>query len=189
MRQALLLVPPLLLAGCVMSADAHPPPQPSTTTPPSSAPHATVPPPTLPAPSGLAIVNVYGLRPGLDVGLNEVWVIAGVLPDADPVDLTSVSIRVQDAQGFRTYVFAAQQDNASSPPTFSLTCIRGTCMGGTPVMHAGDLAQLAFTLPPGTYLPPSTSVRMLVAPDSRAVTHADFTTPPDYWSDLVLTLR
>ena len=141
--------------------------------------------------SNLKVLNVYGTRPGTDVNLNTFKVNLELAAGALPVDLSKLIVRWSDGSASENYVFAAAQDNTTTPKKFEITCIRGDCTDSDPVMEAGDLVEVLFSLDnsPATYLATRTSVEISLIPEIGSPVNADFKTPSTYGSDLVITLR
>ena len=141
--------------------------------------------------SNLKVLNVYGVRPGTDKDVHQFKINMELAAGALPVDLSKLIVRFSDGSTADNYVWAAAEDNSTTPKKFEITCIRGACSDTDPVMKSGDLVEVFFSLDgsPATYLAPRTSVEVSLTPEVGSPVNADFKTPSTYGSDTIITLR
>ena len=139
--------------------------------------------------SNLKVVNVYGDRGATTTdGLYEFTIMAELSAGALPMDLSKLIIRFSDGSGAYNYIWDEDENNASTPREFELSCIRGDCDDADPVMESGDLVELLFSVG-GAGIEPRTEIQVSLIPETGSAVAADFKTPSTYGTDQVITLR
>lgn len=139
--------------------------------------------------SNFKVVGVYG---DVTTGqIDNIRIHLELAAGARPIDMEQVIIRYSDGNSALIYDYEDGDDLTAYAGTndgeWLPNWLRGA--GTNSVMEPGDLVELEFALGAGDELDPRTSVQVLIIPESGAPVPADFTTPPTYGSDAVITLR